>query len=103
MSEPQHILGMVAQLAQLEQQLNPVLPQISQKLVSDLLATGMPAKKIAKVIGRKPSYVQVIANGGASLSAQLIVKLVHSAQASARAASVPANVEQEAANVTRQE
>lgn len=76
MSQVNHILQMVAQYAQLEQQLQPLLPVISKKLVGDLLATGMPAKNIARVIGRSPSYVQGLATGERSLSAQLIVKLI---------------------------
>lgn len=78
------VLQMVAQLAQLEATLKPVLPQISAKLVGDLLKSGTPAKKIAQTIGRKPSYVQAIANGERSLSAQLIVKLIRSQAASAQ-------------------
>jgi plasmid maintenance system antidote protein VapI len=84
MSDVNHILQMVAQHAALERQLQPVMPQISAKLVSDLLATGTPAAKIAKVIGRKPSYVQAIANGDRSLSSQLIVKLIQSQATSAQ-------------------
>lgn len=88
MTEPSqqapHLLQMVFQYAQLQKQLEPVLPQISQKLVSDLLATGTPARKIAKVVGRSPSYVQTIANGNSALSAQLIVKLVQFASNSAK-------------------
>jgi hypothetical protein len=91
MTEPSqqapHLLQMVFQYAQLEKQLKPVLPQISQKLVSDLLATGTPARKIAKVVGRSPSYVQGIAKGNHALNAQLIVKLVQHASDSAKEAS----------------
>lgn len=78
------VLQMVAQLAHLEQTLKPVLPKISAKLVGDLLNSGVPAAKIAKVIGRKPTYVQSIANGDRSLSAQLIVKLIRSQAAAAQ-------------------
>ena len=82
--EQPNVLQMVAQLAQLEQTLKPVLPQISAKLVGDLLTTGVPAAKIAKVIGRKPSYVHAIVAGERSLSAQLIVKLIRSQAAAAQ-------------------
>lgn len=88
MSEPSqqapHLLEMVFQYAQLQTQLTPVLPQVSQKLVSDLLATGTPPKKIARVIGRSPSYVRAIASGDRALNAQLIVKLVKFASNSAK-------------------
>lgn len=86
MSEQQkpHLLELIFQYAQLEKQLKPVLPQISRKLVSDLLATGTPDRKIAKVIGRSPSYVKGIASGERSLNAQLIVKLVKFASSSAQ-------------------
>ena len=82
MSEAPHILQMVAQLASLEKSLKPALPQISAKLVSDLLATGVPPAKIAKSIGRAPSYVQAVANGDRSLTAQQIVKLIQSSASS---------------------
>jgi len=96
-NETPSVLAMVAQLAQLEATLKPVLPQISAKLVSDLLATGVPQKTIARVIGRKPSYVGLVASGQRSLTAATIVKLIQS-QASA-AQNVPANVQEDADNV----
>lgn len=94
------VLQMVAQLAQLEQTVKPVLPQISAKLVSDLLNTGVPAAKIAKVIGRKPTYVHAVASGERSLTAQLIVKLIRS-QAAAAQQAVPANVQEESDAVSQ--
>lgn len=83
-AEQGNILQMVAQLAHLEQTLKPVLPQISAKLVGDLLNSGVPAAKIAKTLGRKPSYVKSIAAGERSLTAQLIVKLIRSQAAAAQ-------------------
>ena len=82
--EDTNILQLVAQLAQLEEHLRPVLPGVSQKLVSDLLTTGTPAKNLAKVIGRSPSYVKAIAAGERSLSAALIVKVLRHAAESAK-------------------
>jgi len=70
------LLKMVFQLDTLQRNLSPLLPQISKKLVADLLSTGTYAGKIAKVIGRSPSYVRAVANGGKSLSAGDIVTVV---------------------------
>lgn len=78
------VLQMVAQLAQLEQTLKPVLPQITAKLVSDLLNSGVPRKSIAKAVGRTPSYVNLLATGERSLSAQQIVKLIRAQAAAAQ-------------------
>ena len=83
-NEQPGVLQMVAQLAQLEATLKPVLPQITAKLVSDLLKSGTPAAKIAKAVGRKPSYVRLLASGERSLSAQQIVTLIRSQAASAQ-------------------
>jgi hypothetical protein len=91
---------MIAQLAQLEQQLKPVLPQISAKLVGDLLATGASPKALGRVIGRSPSYVQTIANGRNSLSAKQIVDLMRHASASAQNQPVPQNVQEAHDNVS---
>lgn len=95
MTQGPNILQLIAQYAQLEQQLKPVLPQVSQKLVSDLLSTGMPAKALARTIGRSPSYVQGVANGDKCLTAALIVKVLRHAAASAKQAQlVPQNVQE---------
>ncbi len=71
-----NLLQLVAQYAQLEETLQPLLPSISQKLITDLLTTGAKAERLAKVIGRPPSFVRGIAAGGKSLSAKQIVKIL---------------------------
>ncbi len=71
-----NLLQMVAQYAQLEEALQPLLPQISQKLIADLLASGTKAENLAKVIGRPPSFVRALAAGGKGLSAKQIVKVL---------------------------
>lgn len=78
------VLQMVAQLAQLEQTLKPVLPKITAKLVSDLLNSGVTRKSIAKSVGRTPSYIYLLASGERSLSAQQIVKLIRAQAAAAQ-------------------
>jgi len=67
---------LVLQLAELERLVKPKLPAASQKLVSDLIDTGVSPKTIAKLIGRSPSYVQTIRNGQNGLSAALFYRLV---------------------------
>ena len=74
--ENPNLLQLVVQLATLEQRLQPLLPAISQKLITDLLASGVKKEKLAKVIGRPPSYVVGIAAGSKSLSPQMIVKVL---------------------------
>jgi len=74
-SQP-NILQLVAQYAQLEEQLQPLLPSIGQKLVSDLLSTGASSKRLGKVLGRSPSWVQAVAGGNKSLSAKQIVSIL---------------------------
>ncbi len=81
-------------MAHLEQTLKPILPQLSAKLVSDLLATGMAPAKIAKVIGRKPTYVHAIASGERALSAQQIVKLIRHASVKRENVQVPEAVQE---------
>lgn len=83
-NENASVLQMVAQLAHLEQTLKPVLPKITAKLVGDLLNSGVPRKSIARAIGRTPSYVNLLASGERSLSAQLIVKLIRAQAAAAQ-------------------
>lgn len=75
------LLKLVFQLAILESRLHPLLPDISKKLVADMLNTGTPAKNIAKCIGRSPSYVHAIAGGEKTCSAQTIMKLCQFAAA----------------------
>jgi hypothetical protein len=70
------LLKMVFQLDTLQRNLSPLLPQISKKLVADLLSTGTSPVRIAKVIGRSPSYVRAVAGGGKSLSAHDIVSVI---------------------------
>jgi len=76
-----NILELVVQLDSLQRRLTPHLPALSQKLVSDLLSTGVDVRKLAKVIGRSPSYVRAVAGGTKSLAAGSIVKVVQYAVA----------------------
>lgn len=76
MSDQSNLLELVAQYAQLEARIRPLLPQISAKLVGDLLATGVEPKKLAKVLGKSPSYVTAIGNGAKSLSAEQIIAVL---------------------------
>jgi hypothetical protein len=76
MSDQSNLLELVAQYAQLDARIRPLLPQISAKLVGDLLATGVEAKKLGKVLGKSPSYVTAIGNGAKSLSAEQIIAVL---------------------------
>ena len=67
---------MVFELDALQRNLGPLLPSIGQKLVSDLLSTGVPAKRLSKVIGRQPTYVTAVSRGAKVLTAANIVALV---------------------------
>jgi hypothetical protein len=71
-----NILELVVQLDSLQKRLTPHLPALSQKLVKDLLSTGVDAKRLAKVVGRSPSYVRAVGGGVKSLGADGIVKVV---------------------------
>jgi len=75
------LLKLIFQLAILESRLHPLLPDVSKKLVKDLLDSGTPAKNIGKWIGKSPSYVHAIAGGEKTLGAQSITKLCQSAAA----------------------
>lgn len=76
---------LVLQLAELERLVKPKLPAASQKLVGDLLDTGVSPKTIAKIVGRSPSYVQTIRNGKNALSAAQFYRLVRHALTSGQA------------------
>lgn len=69
----------IMQLATLQERIGPLVPAASQKLVNDLLGSGVERDKIAKVIGRKPTYVGKIAAGKASLTPATFTKLVRHA------------------------
>jgi hypothetical protein len=79
-----NILELVTQLASLQRTVTPALPEIGKKLVADLIATGVPAKKIARVIKRSPTYVYAVADGAKALTAQNIVNVVQYAVSSQR-------------------
>ncbi len=79
--EQPNVLEMVAQLDILQRRLTPLLPKISEKLISDLIASGTKPQRLAKVIGRSPGYVKSIAGGGKSLSpAQIMAVVTHAAE-----------------------
>lgn len=86
MAEQLNIFQMIAQLAQLQERLTPVLPAISQKLITDQLASGTDARKLAKVIGRKPGFIRQVESGSAGLTATQIVKVLRHVAASEKAA-----------------
>lgn len=79
-----NVLELVVQLASLQKSLTPALPAISQKLIGDLLSTGVPARSIAKVIKRSPSYVLTFVKAKRSLTAQGVVDVVKFAAAEAK-------------------
>ena len=73
------LVKLIMQLSILQEQIKPILPQASKKLVNDLLGSGCTAKRLGKIIGRSPGYVQSIGNGKASLTASTFTKLVRHA------------------------
>ena len=79
-----NVLELVAQLAYLQRTLAPALPKISQRLIFDLLSTGVSPKALGKVLGRKPTYVLAIGNGKRSMTAQGIVDVIKYATAEQR-------------------
>lgn len=87
MAESTNVLELIAQHAQLEQKLKPVLQRVSQKLVSDLLATGVEPAKLGRAVGRSPSYILAVSRGKKCLSTASIVKVIQHASASAKDAS----------------
>jgi len=77
------VLKLIFQLDSLQRNVTPLLAPVGQKLVSDLLSTGVKPAKIAKIIGRAPTYAQAVATGAKSLSAANIVAIVTHAARSA--------------------
>lgn len=71
-----NIFQLIVQLDQLQQTVKPHLPAVSRKLVADLLADGVDVRKIARAVGRSPSYVRTVAKGDNSLSAHAIVQVI---------------------------
>jgi hypothetical protein len=91
MDDAPNILQMIAQLHQLQRQLAPIIPQVSRKLVNDLLSTGVTPKQLGKAIGRSPTYVKALGNGAKSLNAGGIVRVLQFAAAKQQEqANVPA-------------
>jgi len=78
-----NILQLVAQYAQLEARIRPLLPQIASKLVKDLLSTGTRPERLGKLLGKSPTYVRAIAAGEKSLTAEQIIAVVRHAATSA--------------------
>ncbi|MCP4896276.1 MAG: hypothetical protein GY906_04810 [bacterium] len=83
--ESENILTLVAQYAQLEARIRPLLPAISAKLVSELLADGVRPEKLGKVLNKKPTYIQAIANGQKALTAEQIIAVMRHVAASTEA------------------
>lgn len=87
MDDAPNILQLIAQLHQLQRQLAPVIPQISKKLVNDLLSTGTTPRALGKALGRSPGYVKCLGNGSKSLNAGGIVRVLQFAAAQQEAQS----------------
>lgn len=75
--EQPNILELVVQLASLQKSITPHLPAIGKKLVADQLAIGADVRKLAKAIGRSPSYTRAVGGGTKSLTAAQIVSLIN--------------------------
>lgn len=73
------LVKLIMQLAMLQERVGPLVPAASKKLVTDLLESGITTKRIGKVVGRSPGYVQGIANGKNSLGPAMFTKLVRHA------------------------
>lgn len=70
------LLIMLSQYVQLQKKLKFAIPGISKKLVNDLLVSGVPASKIAKVIKRSKNFVKLAASGEKSLSAEQCLEVI---------------------------
>lgn len=70
-----NFVQLLVQYVELRRRLEPLIAPASQKLVKNLVDTGVSTKRIAQVVGRPPGYVRGVYNGQRSLNAQALSDL----------------------------
>lgn len=66
---------LLMQYLEMQRRIEPLLGAASQKLVKDLMDTGVPLRKISKITGRSPGYVLTVYRGHRALSARALCDL----------------------------